>query len=990
VPARKQTPGDSTPPKAKKAPARKAPSKGETAEVTGVEPLAAKAKRATSPRRKSVSGEIAEGPSGRSYDLVIVESPAKAKTINKYLGPGYKVLASVGHIRDLATGKDRKIKEEVSGIQITNGWKLRYTVDQVQRGKVKRGRSKREILDELAAAAKHANRVLLASDPDREGESIAWHLADELQLDPARTFRIRFNEITKSAIHQAVAQAGQIDMLRVKSQEARRAMDRVVGFPLSNLLGKKVAAGLSAGRVQSVAVKLIVDRELEIEAFRTEEFWKITALLAPQNAGIRYTPTPNSAKVFAKKKGEKAAEVEGADAPVEDTEAPQFEGVDGETEAPAALQKPPVEKVGLPAAPRGSFLAELAKWDGADPVMTNEAQADAIADVLRTAAYVVSKVEQKERQERPQPPFTTSTLQQQSNIRLRFTTKRTMDAAQRLYQGVDLKSEGTVALITYMRTDSTRIGPDALKAVREHIAQEFGDRYCPEKPNFYGAAKAAQEAHECVRPTDVSMTPQRAASLGLDADNLKVYTLIWNRFVASQMASAVFSITTVEVTAGAGLFRTNGRIEKFEGYRRVMSPAKSEDVLLPPLAEKQPLDKLDLTETQHFTQPPPRFNEASLVKALEKEGIGRPSTYSSIIETVQARGYVEQKERRFYATQIGIVVTKLLVAHFPKIMDMKFTSHFEEELDEIESGKCQYADVLDEFWKPFSESLIKAETDMPAQRGIEIGEACPKCGKPLVAMFSRKTGNKFIGCSGWKDPENPCAYKRSEDGTESAGPEVTTTVCPACGKFMIKRDGRFGVFLTCEGAPGCPTIMNLGADGKPVVSTLPAPVPCPKCGKQLLLKFSKTGNRYVTCSDTKKCKFTSDADEKGAPKAPPETGVLCDKCQSPMTIRSGFRGPFLACTGYPKCRNAKALTAELKEKLKDILPPPKPKVAKAPVPELDIKETCPTCGAGMKLRQYMGKYFLGCNNYPECRGSRQLSAEQTAKMNAPAGPPVEA
>ena len=986
MPARKKTPDDSTAPKARKTPVRKAAPKVVATEPMGVEPLAEQAKRARAGGRKAVSSDEPDA-TARSYDLVIVESPAKAKTINKYLGSGYKVLASVGHIRDLATGKVPKLKEEVSGIQIAQGWKLRYTVDQVKRGQVKRGRSKREILDELAAAAKNANRVLLASDPDREGESIAWHLADELQLDPARTFRIRFNEITKAAIQHAVSQPDQIDMLLVKSQEARRAMDRVVGFPLSNLLGKKVAAGLSAGRVQSVAVRLIVDRELEIAAFRTDEFWKITALLAPQNAGIRYTANPATAKIFAKKKGEKADDANAPDAPTEDTEVANFEG---DAEGPANAPRKPVEfKVGLPVPPRGSFLAELAKWNNADPIMGNEAEADAIANVLRTAAYIVTKVEQKERQEKPQAPFTTSTLQQQSNIRLRFTTKRTMDAAQRLYQGIELGSEGTVALITYMRTDSTRCSPDALKAVRDFIHREYGDRYCPDKPNMYSSGKAAQEAHECVRPTDVAMTPQRASSLGLSDDNLKVYTLIWNRFVASQMASAVFSITAVEITAGAGLFRTNGRIEKFEGYRKVMSPAKSEDVLLPPLAEKQPLDKLDLTETQHFTQPPPRFNEASLVKALEKEGIGRPSTYSSIIETVQARGYVEQKERRFYATQIGIVVTKLLVEHFPKIMDMKFTSHFEEELDEIESGKCQYADVLNEFWKPFSESLIKAETDMPTQRGIEIGENCPKCGKPLVAMFSRKTGNKFIGCSGWKDPENPCAFKRSEDGTESAGPEVTTTVCPACGKFMVKKDGRFGVFFTCEGSPDCPTIMNLGADGNPVVSTLPSPVPCPKCGKQLLLKVSKSGNRYVTCSDTKKCKFTCDSDDDGRPKPPPETGVLCDKCNAPMTIRSTFRGPFLACTAYPKCRNAKSLTVELKEKLKDILPAPKPKVAKAPAPVLDVKDACPQCGAGMKLRQYMGKYFLGCNNYPECRGSKQLSPEQTVQIQNPQ-PPVEA
>jgi DNA topoisomerase-1 len=550
---------------------------------------------------------------------------------------------------------------------------------------------------------------------------------------------------------------------------------------------------------------------------------------------------------------------------------------------------------------------------------------------------VVTKVEQKERQERPQPPFTTSTLQQQANIRLRYTTKRTMDAAQRLYQGVTLREVGTVALITYMRTDSTRISPDALNGVRDYIKQSYGDRYCPEKPNFYASGKSAQEAHECVRPTDVGIDPERAAQLGLSGDDLRLYTLIYNRFVACQMAPALFAVTSVDVTAGRGLFRATGRIEKFDGYRRVMAPAKSEDVLLPPLTEQQKLDRLDQFASQHFTQPPPRYNEASLVKGLEKEGIGRPSTYSSIIQTIQDRGYVEQKDRRFFATAVGKTVTRLLVEHFPKIMDLKFTSHFEEELDDIETGKHQYREVLDEFWKPFHESLVKAETEMPSQKGIEIGEACPKCGKPLLAMFSRKTGAQFIGCSGWKDEENPCPYKRGEDGKESMGPEVTDIPCPSCGKKMVKRDGRFGTFFTCEGSPECVVIMNLGADGNPVVSQLPSPSPCPQCGKTLLLKFSKTGNPYVQCTDTKGCKYIGDADKDGKPAPPVQTGIACEKCGSPMTIKKSWRGPFLACTGYPKCRNAKSINAELKEKLKDILPKEDAK-PKSDVPNVEVKE----------------------------------------------------
>jgi DNA topoisomerase-1 len=710
-------------------PARKPSTRAKAATAVGVEPAAARRKRAAAaeaarPPRLTPNG-------AGNYDLVVVESPAKAKTINKYLGPGYKVLASYGHVRDLATGR-RQAGEEVSGIQIGDGWKLRYAVDAGGKAKKRKGRrTQQDILDELGAAAARANRVLLASDPDREGESIAWHIADALNLDPAHTQRIRFNEITKNAVRQAIAGAADIDMDRVKAQEARRAMDRVVGFPLSGLLGDKVTRGLSAGRVQSVAVKLIVDREREIEAFRTEEYWKITALLAPQGGGVVWAADPKKSKIFAKKKpGDAAAKPEPGKAEddaddVPDTETPPA----AEGDAPAAAAPP--EKGGIPTPPPGSFLAELAKWDGADPPLKSEADADRIVDALKGVPFVVTRIDQKDRPERPSAPFTTSTLQQQASLRLRFGVSRTMQTAQKLYEGVDLGSEGTVALITYMRTDSTRISPDALQAVRGFIPQAFGDRYLPEKANFYASGKSAQEAHEAVRPTDVTMTPQRAERGGLGGDQLRLYTLIWQRFVASQMSPALFAVTQVEVTAGRGLFKATGRIQKFDGYRRVMPPAgKQEDTELPQLAERMPLDRLDLFETQHFTQPPARFNEASLVKQLEKEGIGRPSTYASIINTIQDRGYVKQESRRFFATETGKVVTDLLVKHFPRVMDLKFTSHFEEELDDIERGKCQYREVLDEFWGPFSESLSRAQTEMQPLKGIETGEKCPECGRP--------------------------------------------------------------------------------------------------------------------------------------------------------------------------------------------------------------------------------------------------------------------
>ena len=911
-------------------------------------------------------------------DVVIVESPAKAKTINKYLGPKFKVLASYGHVRDLATGR-KQPGEEVSGIKIGEGWKLRYLVDAGSKGKPRRGRrTQQEILDELGAAAKKANRVLLASDPDREGEAIAWHIKDALNLDEEKTFRIRFNEITKNAVQQALADADKINMDRVQAQEARRAMDRVVGFPLSSLLGDKVTRGLSAGRVQSVAVKLIVDREREIEAFKTEEYWKITALLAPQGSGIVWTADPKKAKIFAKKKGEKS----------------EPDAIESEPEASATEPQETVahasgsEKQGLPDAAKGTFLAELAKWDGADAALKSEADADRIVSALKGVPFVVSKIEQKDRQERPSAPFTTSTLQQQASLRLRFSVSRTMQTAQKLYEGVDLGSEGTVALITYMRTDSTRISPDALRMVRDYIPQTFGANYLPEKANVYSSGKSAQEAHEAIRPTDVTITPRRAESLGLAGEQLKLYTLIWQRFVASQMAPALFAETKVEVTAGPGLFRTTGRILKFDGYRKAMPPAgKQQDVELPQLREQMALDRLDLFETQHFTQPPPRYNEASLVKMLEKEGIGRPSTYASIIETIQARGYVRQETRRFFANEVGMVVTDLLVQHFPKVMDMKFTSHFEEELDDIETGKCHYAEVLDEFWGPFSEALKAADTDMKPLRGVETGEKCPQCGRPMLQLFSAKTGKPFEGCSGYKE-DPPCKYIKPQEGeTPRAQPVVTDIKCPACGKFMVRKEGRFGVFFTCEGAPDCPTTMNLGADDKPIVTALPTPHLCPKCEKHnLLLKESKAGKKYLACPDAK-CKFMSDVGPDGAPAKPADTGIKCEKCDSPMVIRTSWRGPFLSCSGYPKCRNAKSINAELKEKLKDILPPmPEKKAseAKSDLPAVTITEQCPECGSPMRLQKsrFGGRYFLGCTKYPKCKGTAKVSPALQAQIDA--------
>jgi DNA topoisomerase-1 len=865
----------------------------------------------------------------KKKNLVIVESPAKAKTINKYLGPEFEVAASKGHVRDLP--------KKGFGIDIENGWVPTY----------KPLEDRKDVLSALKKQAAKAATVYLAPDPDREGEAIAWHLKEALGLDDERVRRVTFNEITKHAVQEAFSHPGVINMDLVQAQEARRFLDRAVGYKLSPLLRKKVTRGLSAGRVQSVAVRLIVEREREIEKFVPEEYWKISAVLAPHGA-LSLKP-PAAAKVLlAKAKG------------------PKKPAAEGEDDAQVEKESPAVE------VPKGAFLAELAEWAGAKFKAANEEEARRITAALEGAAYVVAKVEQKDRPEKPHAPFTTSTLQQQASIRLHYPTKKTMMVAQRLYEGVELGSEGSVALITYMRTDSTRVSNDALQACRKHIAKKFGDPYLPAKPNVYASGKSAQEAHEAIRPTDLANTPERVAKY-LPQDQLRLYTLIYNRFLASQMTPAIFAVTNVEVRAGEGLFKAQGKVLKFDGYRRVLAPAsKQEDALLPPVHQDQDLDLLELNSSQHFTQPPPRYNEASLVKTLEKEGIGRPSTYASIINKIQERGYVELKERRFHATKTGMVVTDLLVAHFPKIMDLKFTGHMEDDLDLIETGKMRRNEVLDEFYEPFQESLAVAQDKMPALGGIQTDEKCPQCGKPLVVRYSKKAGGQFSGCSGY--PE--CKYIKPGEGEEARpAPELTEHKCPECGKPMLKRMGKRGPFLGCSGYPDCKTTMNFDAEGNPVRATLPTEHVCDKCGKPMVLRQGPRGP-FLACTGYPKCRNAKDVDAEGNPLKPIETGVTCEKCGAPMAVRRGPRGPFLGCSAYPKCRSSKPVPEELKEKLKTLLPPP----PKKHVPEVEVTETCPKCDAPMKLRPGRGGYFLGCSKYPKCRGTREASPEILDKL----------
>jgi DNA topoisomerase-1 len=949
VPTRKKQPTD----------AEATPATGRKKTTTAKKPSAPRKKAARAAGAPAAAASAKPNGAARGkHDLVIVESPAKAKTINKYLGGNFKVLASYGHVRDLIHSGRRAKGEEVLGVNIAGGWLPRYVVQ--DRSDAKGGgkghrRSPRDILNELGREAAKANRVFLATDPDREGEAIAWHIEDELRLPEERTFRIAFNEITQQAVQRAIASPGKIDMDKVQSQEARRLLDRVVGYPLSDLLGKKVTRGLSAGRVQSVAVRLVVDREREIEAFKPEEYWKITALLAP--AGTVPFEFQPFAVVPAKKKGKDEAPAEA------DGEA----AAEGET-APAA-------KGPKPQLPEGSFQAELAEWAGKKFAAKAEAEARAVATALDRAAYAVSKVEQKDQRQNPQPPFTTSTLQQQASLRLHFSASRTMQTAQRLYEGVPLGGE-QVALITYMRTDSTRVSNEALSAVRDLIKTVHGDPYLPAKPNVYASGKSAQEAHEAIRPTDVANTPQVMAQRGLHGDEFRLYQLIYQRFVASQMTPAVFAVTNVEVTATAGadrgLFKAQGRILKFDGFRRVLPPGgKQEDALLPNLAVNQALDRLGLTASQHFTEPPPRYNEASLVKSLEKEGIGRPSTYASIISTIQRRGYVEQRERRFFATELGKQVTDLLTAHFPRVLDLKFTSHMEEELDQIERRELERNKVLWEFWGEFEPALKKAEEEMPAQRGKETGESCPRCGKPLVENYRKKDGSKFIGCSAWKEG---CKYVKPPEGQEERpAPIETEHKCPNCGKSMVQRMGRRGPFLGCTGYPECKTTMNLSAEGKPELSAQPTEHTCEKCGSPMVLRQGRRGP-FLACTGYPKCKNALDVDAHGNPVRPIDTGVTCDKCGQPMVVKKGPRGPFLSCSGYPKCRNAKPLPPELKDKVAALMP------KKPAAPSVEVEEPCPECGGPMKVRQGRKGPFLGCAKYPKCKGVREASPELLEKL----------
>jgi len=778
----------------KKPAARSKPKKAPPARKPEPKPKA-KAKAKVKPTGKKAPGKKAPGKKVRDVtgkSLVVVESPAKARTIKKYLGSGYTVKASVGHVMDLPKSK--------LGVDVENGFEPEYVVL----------RDKKKVITEIRDAAKLVEHVYLAPDPDREGEAIAWHIAEQVKDVNPNIQRVLFNEITRKGITEALKHPTVLDTNKTDAQQARRILDRLVGYEISPILWKKVRRGLSAGRVQSVAVRMICDREVEIGEFKPEEYWTV-------DCDCR------------------------------------------------AAEPPP-------------FTARILKWKGEKAEPKTEAEAQAIAAELSAGEARVASVEKKERRRRPQPPFITSKLQQEAARKLRFSAKKTMALAQRLYEGMELGEEGPVGLITYMRTDSTRIADDAINEVRAFVEQRYGKEYLPAEPVIYKTSKSAQDAHEAIRPTSMELPPERVAQLiqhDEAVDLVKLYTLIWNRFVACQMEPAVYDQTTVDIDRGQAVLRATGQVMKFAGYTAVYMEQESDDEeaakaaetdrLLPPVAEGDQVWLDAIRPEQHFTQPPPRFTEASLVKELEEKGIGRPSTYAAILSTIVDRGYVDRRERRFFPTELGTLVNQLLVESFPEIVDAGFTAQMEQDLDKVEDGERDWRDLLGVFYKPFSADLVKAKEHMRDVKREEIATdyVCEKCGKPMVIKWGRN--GSFLACQGYPECRNTKEIQRGLDGKIEIVPEATTDeVCENCSAPMVVKRGRFGSFLACSRYPDCKTT-------KPI--SLGVTCPRENCGGFLTEKRSRRGKSFFGCSNYSKkgCDFV--AWDRPIPEPCPDCGA---------------------------------------------------------------------------------------------------------------------
>lgn len=811
--------------------------------------------------------------------LVIVESPTKAKTINKYLGSDYVVMASVGHVRDLPSRSPKGEKQPVPGVDLENDFKPTYEILP----------TKKKTVADLKKAAKNAADVWFATDLDREGEAIAWHLAESLGVPPTEAKRVVFNAITKTEIANAFSNPRKIDIGRVNAQQARRILDRIVGYQVSPLLWKKVAGGLSAGRVQSVGVRLVVEREREIDAFMPDEYWRIGGL---------FSVDPTQASDLASKwkawlkdvPEDKNRTIKERVAWASDAQCMIAELVDFEGNA----FKPDNRDVALAAAKALGFVID-------DTVEQNfpkakglaQNQVEYLGQVSGAPDYKISSIQTKRTKRKPSAPFITSTLQQAAANRLGFPLQRTMRIAQQLYEGIDIHGrEGQTGLITYMRTDSTHLSGEAIGMARGYIQEEWGDAYLPDKPNVYTSSnKSAQEAHEAVRPTDVNITPKRVRS-ELSEEQYKLYKLIWERFMACQCTPAQWDQTTVQINVEKpnATFRANGRTLVFDGfYKATGIPNSGEDAILPPLKENQPVGPVEVQPTQHFTSPPPRYTEASLQKKLEEEGIGRPSTYAAIIQTIQDRKYVEQvapRDRRLMATDLGMVVTDKLIQGFPKIMDVAYTREMESELDKIEEDHHDWVTMLHDFYDRFKVNLENAhETMTHAKAEMEPApHKCPDCGGGTNYRFGKN--GRFLSCATYPDCKFAAPIDREGNPMQ---PELSDIICPICGKGMTKRTGRFGPFLGCVDYPECKGIVNLD----------------PKKG------FVKL------------------------PKTPPFlTDLPCNKCEAPLNMRDSKRGFWLSCSKFPKCRGRTGWKSVEEDKQKVLEEAWKKHVEENPVPDI--------------------------------------------------------
>jgi DNA topoisomerase-1 len=750
--------------------------------------------------------------------LLIVESPTKARTLNRYLGDRFDIRASVGHIKDLP--------ENELGIDIENEFEPYY--------KVIKGKEK--VIRDLRKAAKSAESIYLAPDPDREGEAIAWHIAEELRSSRKDIYRVLFNELTRNAIETSLKKPGELDQQKFEAQLARRLLDRLVGYQISPILWDKLRRGLSAGRVQSVALRLICERETEILAFDSEEYWTIIALLE--------------------------GEVE-----------PQFE---------ARLWRRGDDKIKI----------------------SNQEQASELVSALEQASYQVVKVEKKKRSRTPAPPFITSTLQQEAARKLRYTAQRTMAIAQRLYEGIELGTKGAVGLITYMRTDSTRIAKEAVADGRSWIRDNLGAEYLPKKAPVYPSRKGTQDAHEAIRPTAVDRTPKEMAAY-LKKEELALYELIWKRFVASQMSPAQLDQTVMQVAAGEFILRASGTVIRFPGFMQLYIEGSDngeagleEGLKLPDLKEGSSLKLIEVKPKQHFTQPPPRFTEASLIRELEEKGIGRPSTYASIMGVIQKKEYTKKEKGRFKPTELGMLVNDLLVANFPEVLNVAFTAQLEAKLDQVESGSQGWLQVIEEFYQRFHQAVERAQTEMTdvKREGVPTDIDCEQCGKKMHIRWGKN--GLFLSCSGYPNCKNSKNFARDSKGKIQAATEGEVRgKCELCNRDMVEKNGRFGTFLACTGYPECKNTRSLQEDR-----------------------------------------------EEGKDKKVQYTDEICDKCGGRFVVRKSRRGiPFLACEKYPRCRNTRSIGT-------------------------GVACPQPTCeGELVERASKKGRRFYGCSRFPKCR-----------------------